>query len=130
MDLEAMMLGLAPIITAQFKDLCDLEQPVLSNVDGQIIESSTTTYSDIPCVYESAFLKPFFQELPLMEAMSAQQRFKLTLEKNAQTESITAKTRIRIHARGNVPELLFEQPQRLEESLSPLVVVEALLRNQ
>lgn len=130
MDLEAMMLGLAPIITSQFRDTCDLEQPVYSNVDGQIIESSTTTYPDIPCTFEAAYLKPFFAELPLVENMSAQQRFKFLFEKNAQTETITAKTRIRVHARENVPELLFDQPQRLEESLSPLISVEAILRNQ
>lgn len=131
MDLEAMAAGVAPIIIAQFKDLCDIYNPTLVNTSGQVIEEwSTPTYTDIPCVYEAAYLRPFFMELPTIENSSAQQRFKLLMEMTAETETITAKTRIKIKARNDRPELLFEQPQRMEESISPLLVVQALLRNQ
>lgn len=128
-----LMLEAAPLVIGQFNDLCDIKNLVKKNVDGQMVEDTalSTTVSNIKCTYEPWRMHsdPTLH-MPLSEVDSASVTHKILMEATAATLAIKQNYIITIHARDGRPALLFEQPIRLDESLSPLIIVAAILRNQ
>jgi len=126
------MANAAPLIIGQFIDTCIIEVPVLTNVSGQMKETSTNILvSDIKCAFEPYRLHhETVIELPMSRLMSIAVTHKILIPAAVLTIQIKSEYRIRIYASSNHPELVFEQPVRLDESLSPIIIVGATLRNQ
>lgn len=133
MDILALATDVAPIIIAQFKDLCDIEHPQMTNVDGQMVEtgSPNLVLANVKCAFEP-WRKHSDQifHLPESGLMSGSVTHTLLMEAIAVTLAIDEKYRLRIHARAGRAELILLQPMRLDESLSPLIIIGATMRNQ
>jgi hypothetical protein len=108
-------------------DLCDLKGPTFVN-GGASGDSVTigTIASDIRCMYEAT--SPNTTVTVGGKTYSVTHRV-LMLRTNA-SELITPEYRIPVHARDGKPEIIFENPVMLDESLSPLVTVLATLVKQ
>lgn len=128
-----MMAGIAPIVIDQFADICDLKKIVKKNVDGQMVEDPLQTIEvlGIRCAHEPwrMHADPVLQ-LPVSEIPSSGVTHKLLLEGTAATMAITQEYIITVRPREWRPQLRFVQPIRLDESMSPIVIVGAMLQNQ
>lgn len=131
--LTEIMAEAAPLIIEQFPDICDLKRIIKKNVDGQMVEDPTKTIEvfGIRCAFEPWRMHsdPILQ-LPVSELVSAGVTHKILMLSSADTVAITQEYFITIRAREWRPVFRFVQPIRLDESLSPIVIVGAMLQNQ
>lgn len=109
------------------EDLCDLLGPTF--VDGGATGDSVTTATialNVPCMYESSGVGS--QIVVGGEAYTASHR--ITMPNTAVTEAITPKYKIKVLARGNTAELIFEDPVIVQKSYKALLTVAANLVQQ
>lgn len=131
--LSDIMADMAPIIIDQFADVCDLKDLRKKNVAGQMVEDSSTTviYTDIPCAFEPWRMHTDQQfQLNLSGVSSGSVTHTIMMPATPATLGIKQNYIITVRARDGRPIYVFEQPLRLDESLSPLVLVGAILLNQ
>lgn len=106
-------------------DLCDVVRVSTATDDyGGATSTETTLASDVPCLYEDRTHKPFQAAGMASGAMTHD----LFLLSTAVTKNIQPHYKIVVAARDDTPELTFEDPIRLDESLSPLVHLGVNLR--
>lgn len=108
-------------------DRCELIGPTF--VDGGSTGDSVTfgpLESDLECLYEPA--RQNVQIVVGGDAFIATHR--VMMLRTAVSELITPKFRIKVAARADKPEMVFEKPVQIDESLSPLVTVNAVLVKQ
>lgn len=108
-------------------DRCELIGPTF--VDGGSAGDSVTfgvIVSDIPCLREPAGQSD--QIVVGGEAFLATD--KLFMIKQAETEAITPKYKIRVYPEDGSAALVFEKPSRIDETLNPLVVFKTVLVKQ
>jgi len=124
--------GFANLILAMFEDTCSITKTEFINTDGVLTEDpDSVVLGDIQCAYEP-IAKRAKEIKEMIEAglLSENVTHILILPATDDTMSITFENVITVNARDNRPELIFEQPVRLDESLSSLLTVVAVLRNQ
>lgn len=106
-------------------DTCDvINRTSTGGSSGGMTISETTIASDVPCLYE--------ERIYSNSVLSAQQTqtfvtHDLYLISSAATRAIQPDYKIVVAPRGNIPELTFENPVRLDETLGPLVHLGARL---
>lgn len=99
-------------------DVCDIVRVNRSGDDyGGATSTETTMASDVPCLYEERTNKPF-QIAGMSTSGVTHDLFMLS---TAVTKAIQPHYKIVVAARNDNPEMTFEDPIRLDESLSPLV---------
>lgn len=106
-------------------DRCDVIRRSTTGDDyGGATSSLTTLASDVPCLYEERT----FGNAQLAGMASGGVTHNIFLLSTAVTRLIQPTYKIVVAARDDTPELTFEDPIRLDESLSPLVHLAANLR--
>jgi len=120
------------VIIDQFVDVCDvIDQREVQNSRGQLAPdpASPVVASNVPCFYER-YGNRRFEQLSQAQVISASVSHRILLRVTSDTMKIKDNFIIKVKARGDRPELTFIDLQRLDESLSPLLIVGANLSNQ
>jgi hypothetical protein len=106
-------------------DRCNVvNRTATTGTSGGATYADTTTATAVPCLYEERIYR-------LIQAAGEPATYathNLFLIKSAATEAIQPDYKIVVAARGDTPQLTFENPIRLDESLSPLVHLGAVLK--
>ena len=104
------------------EDLCDLIGPTqVAQGSGHTI-TDTTLASDIPCYVEQSS----GTAQPDSDAVNRTTLHRITMEGTDEARLINQHYKIKVLARDNNPEMVFEQPVREIQSFSSLVVVNAV----
>lgn len=108
-------------------DLCNLSGPTFVN-GGSAGDSVTigSIATDIRCMYEAANQNTQITVGGKTYSVS----HRILMLRTIAAEAITPEYRILVHARDGKPEMIFENPVPIDESLSPLVTVLATLVKQ
>lgn len=124
--------SLAQVIVDQMIDVCDLMDVRMAlDAQGALVPDliNSPVVLNIPCSYEP-FHRLVFQELQESGVLSSSITHKVLMKITVDTIKIKANYTITVRPRGLRPAYVFEKPQRMDESLSPLLIVGAALRNQ
>lgn len=132
MGLEEILEGFGNVIVPMLSDICTIENIVLKNIDGILQRDpvASTSVSGIEVMYEPLSRSPKVEQMILAGAMSADVTHKLLMRVTASTMAIKPNTIITVIARSPRPAMIFERPVRMDESMSPLLIVAAVLKNQ
>jgi hypothetical protein len=129
MSTPAALIATAKALVSDFlPDLCTVKQITAGAADGFGGEADTltTVASSIKCLYEP------IRDIPLMTqggAVTGVSRFKVFLElTDVDLQNIAPGWQIVVAARGDKPQLTFEDPRRMDESNEVLLTVSAKLR--
>lgn len=132
MPYEALTQGLANIVLAMFDDTCTLIPNEFENVDGVVtpIEDEDSWITDIKCAFEPLRKTEQVQQMIDSGFLSVDVTHRILLPVTDYTMSLKPDWTLIVNAREFRPEYTFERPQRMDESLSSLLIVAAVLRNQ
>jgi hypothetical protein len=125
--------GFANLITAMFEDTCTLTEPNLVNVDGIVApdeDNPNALIEDVPCAFEPLSKTGQVEQLVEAGLLSIDVTHRILLPVTDATTSLKPSWVITVNTRDERPELIFDRPQRMDESLSSLLIVAAVLRNQ
>lgn len=133
MSLADLLSGMGGLIEPQLNELCDLIDVRFTTIDGEQkpdASATNTVASNVRCSYEPLVKAPAQQIAA--GALSASVDHQLTMRVSPAVLSIRSNFIIKVHANVKTGrgELIFEEPGRLDYSLSPLVAVAAVLRNK
>jgi len=132
MGIEKLISNAANLVIPMFPDLCSLinEQYINDGAGGSVLDPASVIISGIPCVFEPLRHYPRFRELPTSAILSQDATHLIIMKLTADTIAIQSNYLITIAARGIRKAFIFEQPQRMDEDLSPVILIAAILRNQ
>lgn len=104
-------------------DLCDLLGPTKIDQGAGHTTVEAVIASDIPCSIVQTSGGVSFHDGESV----ANKGSRLQLPYNATTAGITRQYKVRVHARGVNPQMIFEQPVIEADSMSPLLQISAVL---
>lgn len=132
MGYQALTQGLATIILSMFDDTCTLIPNEFENVDGVLtaVEDEDSWITDVKIAFEPLRLTEQVQQMINSGFLSSDVTHKLLLPVTDDTMSLKPEWTLVVNARESRPEYIFTRCQRMDESLSSLLIVAAVLRNQ